>query len=151
MSLSLFTFMHWRRKWQLTLVFWPGESQGRGAWWTAIYGVAQSQTRLKRLSNSSSSCTKIFFCCFLIFFSAFSFFFDLPSPPPSLSNFPGGSVVKNLPANAGDVGSIPGSERSPGGRNDNPLQYFCLENSMDRGAWWDIDHEVSKSQVQFSN
>ena len=65
--------------------------------------------------------------------------------------FPGGSVVKNLPANAGDVGSIPGSERSPGGRNDNPLQYLCLENSMDRGAWWDVVHEVSKSQVQFSN
>ena len=46
-SLSLFTFMHWRRKWQLTPVFLPGESQGRGAWWAAIYGVAQSRTRLK--------------------------------------------------------------------------------------------------------
>ena len=49
--------------------------------------------------------------------------------------FPGGSVVKNLPANAGDLGLIPGSGRSPGGRNGNPLQYFCLENPMDRGAW----------------
>ena len=46
-SLSLFTCMHWRRKWQPTPVFLPGESQGRGAWWTAVYGVAQSQTRLK--------------------------------------------------------------------------------------------------------
>ena len=54
-SLSLFTFMHWRRKWQLTPVFLPGESQGRGAWWAAVYGVAQSQTRLKRLRSSSSS------------------------------------------------------------------------------------------------
>ena len=54
-SLSLFTFMHWRRKWQPTPVFLPGESQERGAWWAAIYGVAQSQTRLKRLSSSSSS------------------------------------------------------------------------------------------------
>ena len=48
-------------------------------------------------------------------------------------------VVKNLPANAGDVrdsGSIPGSGRSPGGGHDNPLQYSCLENPMDRGAWW---------------
>ena len=54
-SLSLFTFMHWRRKWQPTPVFLPGESQGRGAWWAAIYGVAQSWTRLKRLSSSSSS------------------------------------------------------------------------------------------------
>jgi len=44
-------------------------------------------------------------------------------------------VVKNLPANAGDMGSIPGSGRSIGGENDNPLQYSCLENSMDRGDW----------------
>ena len=53
-SLSLFTFMHWRRKWQPTPVFLPGESQGQGAWWAAVYGVAQSQIRLKRLSSSSS-------------------------------------------------------------------------------------------------
>ena len=51
-SLSLFTFMHWRRKWQPTPVFLPGESQGRGAWWAAIYGVAQSRTWLKGLSSS---------------------------------------------------------------------------------------------------
>ena len=55
-SLPLFTFIHWRRKWQRTPVFLPGESQGRGgAWWTAVYGVAQSQTRLKQLSSSSST------------------------------------------------------------------------------------------------
>ena len=54
-SLSLFTFMHWRRKWQPTPVFLPGESGDRGAWWAAVYGVAQSRTRLKRLSSSSSS------------------------------------------------------------------------------------------------
>ena len=54
-SLSLFTFMHWRRKWQPTPVFLPGESQGWGAWWAAVYGVAQSQTRLKRLSSISCS------------------------------------------------------------------------------------------------
>ena len=53
-SLSLFTFMHWRRKWQPTPVFLPGESQGRGASWAAVYGVAQSQTWLKRLRSSSS-------------------------------------------------------------------------------------------------
>ena len=52
-SLSLFTFMHWRRKWPPTPVFLPGESQGRGAWWAAIYGVSQSWIRLKRLSSSS--------------------------------------------------------------------------------------------------
>ena len=54
-SHSLFTFMHWRRKWQPTPVFLPGESQGWGPWWAAVYGVAQSWTRLKRLSSSSSS------------------------------------------------------------------------------------------------
>ena len=53
--LSLFTFMHWRRQWQPTPVFLPGESQGRGASWAAAYGVTQSRTRLKRLSSSSSS------------------------------------------------------------------------------------------------
>ena len=53
--------------------------------------------------------------------------------------FPGGSVVKNTPANAGnsrDPGLIRGSGRSPGKGNGNLLQYFCLENPMDRGAWW---------------
>ena len=50
-SLSLFTFMHWRRKWQHTPVFLPGESQGWGAWWAAVYGVAQSRIQLKWLSS----------------------------------------------------------------------------------------------------
>ena len=54
-------------------------------------------------------------------------------------------MVKNLPATAGDVGSIPRSERSPGGRNGNPLEYSYLENSMDRGAWQAIIHGVAKS------
>ena len=51
-----------------------------------------------------------------------------------LSGFPGGSVVKNLPANVGDADSIPRSEDSPGVENGNPLQYSCLENPRDRGA-----------------
>ena len=54
-SLSLFAFMHWRRKWLPTPMFLPGKSQGRGAWWAAVYGVTQSRTRLKWLSSSSSS------------------------------------------------------------------------------------------------
>ena len=58
-SLALFTFMHWRRKWRTTPVFLPGKSQGRGAWWAAVYGVTQSQTRLKRLSSSSRSWSHI--------------------------------------------------------------------------------------------
>ena len=62
-------------------------------------------------------------------------------------------MVKNLPANAGDsgdVGSIPGSGRSPGGGNDNPLQYSCLGNPMDRGAWWAAFHGATKSWTQLS-
>ena len=58
-----------------------------------------------------------------------------------LECFPGGSVVKNPPSNAGDtgdVGSIPESGRFPGEANGNVLQYSCLENSMERGAWWAI-------------
>ena len=58
--------------------------------------------------------------------------------------FPGGSVVKNLPANAGDMGLIPGSRISPEEENGNPLQYSCLENPVDRGAWWVIVHGVAK-------
>ena len=59
-------------------------------------------------------------------------------------SYPGGSVVKNLTANAGDLGSIPGSGRSPGEVNSNPLQYSCLRNCMDRGAWWATVHGVAK-------
>ena len=59
-SLSLFTFMHWSRKWQPTPVFLPGESQGQRSWWAAVYGVAQSQTRLKWLSSSSNSINVFF-------------------------------------------------------------------------------------------
>ena len=76
-SLSFLTFMHWRRKWQPTPVFWPGESQGRGAWWAAVSGVAQSRTWLKRLSSSSSI-------------------------NDTLRVSQGVLVVKNLPGNAGD-------------------------------------------------
>ena len=57
----------------------------------------------------------------------------------------GGSVVKSLPANAGNIGLIPGLGRSPGKGNDNPLQYSCLENPTKRGAWWAIVHGVAKS------
>ena len=62
--------------------------------------------------------------------------------------FPGGSVAKNLPASAGDLGSIPGLGRSPGGGNGNPLQDPCLENPMDRGAWPAAVCGVAKSQIR---
>ena len=57
---------------------------------------------------------------------------------------PGGSVVENLPANAGDSGWIPGWGKSPGGKNGNPLQYSSLGNLMDRGAWWATVHGVAE-------
>ena len=60
-------------------------------------------------------------------------------------------VVKNPPANAGDVGSTPGWERSPGGGNGNPLQYPCRGNPMNRGAWWATAHWVTKSQTSQSD
>ena len=78
----------------------------RGAWWAAVYGVVQSRTRLTGLSNSNSS-----------------------------KCFPCSSVGKESACNAGDPDSIPGSGRSPGEGNGNPLPYSCLENSMDRGTW----------------
>ena len=77
-----------------------------GAWWAAVYGVAQSRPRLKRLSSSSSS--SIHYTC-----------------------FPGSSDGKASALSAGDPGSIPGLGRSPGEGNGNPLQYSCLENSVD--------------------
>ena len=57
-------------------------------------------------------------------------------------------MVKNLPANVEDTGLIPGSKGSPGGGNGNPLQYSCLENSMDRGDWQATVHRVAKSQTR---
>ena len=61
-----------------------------------------------------------------------------------MPGFTGGSVVENLPANAGGVGLTPGLGRSPGEGKCNPLEYSCLENSIDRGAWQAIVHGVAK-------
>ena len=69
----------------------------------------------------------------------------------SMLGFSTGSLVKNLPASAGDLGLIPGSERSLGEGNGNPLQYSCLMNSMDRGAWWATVHGVSRSRTCLSD
>ena len=94
-----------------------------GAWWAAVSGVSQIRTRLKRLSSSSSRHTW--------------------ASQVAL-------VVKNLPANAGDVRDadlIPGLERLPGRGPDNPLQYPFLENPMDGGTWWAIVHRVAQSHT----
>ena len=66
-------------------------------------------------------------------------------------SFPGGSEVKASACNVGDPGSVPGSGKSPGEGNGNPLHYSCLENPMDRGAWRAIVHGVIKSQTQLSD
>ena len=69
-------------------------------------------------------------------------------------DFAGGSVVKNPSADAGDTGeagSIPGLGSSPGGGNGNSLQYSCLENPMDRGAWQAAFHGVTKSRARLSD
>ena len=70
--------------------------------------------------------------------------------PPNMG-FPGGSDGKEYACSAGDLGSIPGSGRSPGEGNGNPLQYSCLENSMDRGAQQATVHGVAKSQTRLSD
>ena len=102
-SLSLFTFMHWRREWQPTPVFLPGESVDGGTWWAAVHGISQSRTRLKQLSSSSSSSIQ-------------------------LEGFPGSSAGRESTCHEGDPDSIPMLRRSSGGGHDNPLQYSCLEN-----------------------
>jgi len=68
-----------------------------------------------------------------------------------IKGFSGDSVVKNLPANAGDTVSIPELGRSPGEGNGNPLQYSCLENPMDRGVWWAAVHGIAKNWTQLSD
>ena len=88
----------------------------RGAWWAAIYGAAQSQTRLTWRSSSST---------------------NLDGKEPA--------------CNAGDLGLIPGSGRSLREGNGCSLQYSCLENPMDRGAWWATVHRVAKSQTGLSS
>ena len=74
-------------------------------------------------------------------------FFFLKQVPILLMGFPGGSVRKESACNAGDLGLIPGSRRSPGKGNGNPLQYSYLENPMDRGACWAILSELHKHDL----
>ena len=68
-----------------------------------------------------------------------------------LKGFLGGTEGKESTCNAGDLSLIPGLERSPGEGNTNPPPYFCLENSMDRGAWWITVHGISKSWIMTEN
>ena len=99
----------------------------RGDWWATVHGVAKSQTKL-------SDFTSLHFLIVYI---------DWASQVAP--------VVKNLPANAGEVrdkGLIPGLGRSPAGGHGNLLQYSCLGNPRDRGAWWATVQRVAKSQTR---
>ena len=112
-SLSLFTFMLWRRKWQPTPVFLPGEPQRRQSLVDCrLWGRTESDTTEATWQQQQMML-----------------------------------VVKNLSANAGDMVSIPGSGRSPGGGHGNPLQYSCLESPMDRGA----RQSESQSQLKWQH
>ena len=71
--------------------------------------------------------------------------------PRAVKGFPGGSEVKASACNVGDLGSILGWGRSRGEGNGNPLQYSCLENPLDRGAWWTAVNGVAKSRTQLSD
>ena len=69
----------------------------------------------------------------------------------AILGFPSSSNDKESACNAGDLGLIPGLQRSPGGVNGNQLQHSCLGNSMDRGAWWATVHGVANTQIQLSD
>ena len=104
-----------------------------------------------RLSGVQSSDYKIIYSCSTL---GASIFFSICCLPPSSREtvgFPGGSEVKVPASNAGNLGSIPGSGRSPREGNGNPLQYSCLENPMDGGAWWATVHGVTKSRTRLSD
>ena len=173
-SFSLFTFMHWRRKWQPTPVFLPGESQGREAWWAAVYGVTQSRTLLKWLSSSSRMRIRVSFSTQhgswhivgaqwtsavisgtqgvedWVRVRPWTWALKLLGCLLDIQGFPGGSDGKESTCNVGDPGSITGSGRFPGEGNRYPVQYSCLENPMDRGAWWAIVHRIAKSWTWLS-
>ena len=147
-SLSFFTSMHWRRKWQPTPVFLPGESQGQGSLVGCCLWVTQSRTQLKWLSSSSRDIhNKMFYFHnrrILECSTRFHNVFRLTTTQVAL-------VVKSPSASAGDVrdmGSIPGLGRFPGGGHSNPLHYSCLENPVDRGAWQATVQRVSQSRMQ---
>ena len=142
-----------------------------GAWWAAVHGVAKSWTRLSdftftfhfhALEKEMATHSSVLAWRIpgtgepgglpsLGSHRVRHDWSDLAAAAASaLWGFPGGSMVKNPPANAGDMGSIPWSGRSPGGGNNNPLQYSCLENPMDKGAWQATVHGVTQSRTQLS-
>ena len=104
----------------------------RGTWLITIHGVSKSQMWLSMHEHMATP-----------LFQAKNYYFINKI-------FPGDSEVKASACNEGDLGSVPGSGRSLGEGNGNPLQYSCLENLMDGGAWWGTDYWVAKSQTWLS-
>ena len=137
-QLSDFTFMHWRRKWQPTAVFLPGESQGRGSQvGCCLWGRTESDTtevmqqQQQCLLGSSHK-------------NPFKRTKEVSTQEDFSLDFPDGLDGKASACTARDLGLIPGLGRSPGKGSGNPLQYFCLENSIDRGAWWATVHGLQR-------
>ena len=119
---------------------WTATHSSILAWrilWTEEPGRLQS-LGLQRVRHDWATFTFTSMCCYMI-------------DPCWLSIFLGGSVGEETTCNAEDGGSIPGSGRSPEEGNCNPLQYSCLESSMDRGAWWATVHAVVKNQTRLSD
>ena len=118
-----------------------------GASWAAVYGVARSRTRLKRLSSSSSRLQPASLLC-PWGFSRQEYWSRLSRPPPG--DHPNPEMEPRLIlyclSHQRDVCTIPGLGRSPGGRQGNLHQYSCLENPMDGGAWWAIVHSIAKKR-----
>ena len=98
-----------------------------------------------------SSVKKYIFCLKENNFQIISYLFSSSQMVHFLKDFPGGSDSKASVYNVGDLGLIPGPGRSPGEGNGNPLQYCCLENPMDRGAWQATVHGVAKSRTRLSD
>ena len=104
--------------------------------------------KLELMVESFGSCSNTD-CCISLVDGGGRIYFVTPSTYDS--GFPSGSVGKESACNAGDLGLIPGSGRAPGEGNSNPLQYSCLENSMDRGAGQATVHGIAKSQTRLSD
>jgi len=156
----------------------PGEGNGnllqysclentmdRGSWWAIVHGVTKSWTWLSYWHLKNWALYKTKPNKWKVLYSSFQWRplkARLKEPEKPIKRlpetkikdyrfFPGGSDGKVSACNAGDPVSIPGSGRSPGGGNGNPLQYSCLENSMDGGAWWATVHGVAKSWTWLSD
>ena len=167
--------MPWRQEWQPTPLFLPGESHGERSL-SGFFRVTKSWTHLKRLSTTQHRIGKGFpdssdgrepacntgdlgstsgwgrsreewngypLQCSCLECIAIGLWWK--------KGFPGGLHSKESACNAGDLGLIPGLGRSPREGNGNPLQYSCLGNPMDRGAWWATVHGVAKSRTWLSD